>query len=350
MLKETINIGTSNRRPFKGGPTVRSPRLAFAGVGWIGRNRMHAAAKSGLADITLISDPSTECIHEAQKLAPHARGVSSFEEAVTDPEVDAVVIATPSALHRTQSIQAFEAGKAVFCQKPLGRNAEEVKAVVDAAAKANRLLGADFSYRYTAAFKSVYSVIQSGELGKIFAVDLKFHNAYGPDKPWFYDMKLSGGGCALDLGIHLVDLMLYALDFPAVNRVASSLYAKGLSVKGKEEVEDYANVMLELEGQVDAQLSCSWNLQAGCEAVIEASFYGTNGGLALKNVAGSFYDFVGARYWGTKTEILVQPPDAWGGRALINWIDQLSTDPSFNPEAETFIKSAEVVDRIYGRY
>jgi predicted dehydrogenase len=310
---------------------------------------MQAAADSGLAEIIHIFDPAPECLGEAMKIAMEAKTSSSFEQLISDPDVDAVVIATPSALHRDQAVQAFEAGKAVFCQKPLGRNAGEVRDVVDAARKANLLLGADFSYRQTAAFKKIHTVVQSGELGKIFAVDLKFHNAYGPDKPWFYDMKLSGGGCVLDLGIHLIDLMLFSLNFPAVHKVNSSLYSKGASIKGKDVVEDYAAVVLELETDVNVQLSCSWNLQAGTEAVIEAAFYGTNGGVALRNIGGSFYDFAALRYWGTKMETLVAPPDSWGGRALIKWIEDLTQNKSFDIEANNFLKSAEVLDRIYGR-
>lgn len=326
------------------------PKLAFAGVGWIGRSRLQAAAESGLADIYALTDPSADCLQEAAKIAPESKTMASFEAILADPVIDGVVIATPSALHMQQSVQAFDSGKAVFCQKPLGRNSEEVRAVVDASARANKLLGADFSYRYTAAFRKIHSIIRSGELGKIFAVDLKFHNAYGPDKPWFYDLKQSGGGCVLDLGIHLIDLMLYALDFPEVDKVQSSLYAKGVSVKGKEEVEDYASVIMELENDINAQLACSWNLKAGCEAVIEASFYGTNGGVALKNVSGSFYDFTGVRNWGTQSEMLVQPPDNWGGRAMVDWVQKLSVNPDYTSESEHFIKSAKVLDRIYGRY
>jgi predicted dehydrogenase len=325
---------------------VTKPKLAFAGVGWIGRNRMQAAAESGLADIVMISDPSIACINEASKIAPFSR-VAAFEETLHDLNIDGVVIATPSALHMEQSMQAFEMGKAVFCQKPLGRNAVEVSEVVRAASKADKLLGADFSYRYTTAFKQIHSIIQSGELGKIFAIDLRFHNAYGPDKRWFYDRKSSGGGCVLDLGIHLVDLMLFALDFPTVEKVKSNLFAKGVTAKGKEVVEDYANVLMEIEPDISAQLSCSWNLQAGCEAMIEASFYGTNGGVAMKNINGSFYDFVAVRYWGTKMETLAYPPDAWGGRALIDWIKKLSLGSGYSSEAENYIKSAEVLDRIY---
>lgn len=324
------------------------PKLAFTGVGWIGRHRMQAAVKSGLADVALVTDPSDECLAEARKIAPSSRSTNSFEETICDPGVDGVVIATPSALHRQQAVAALEKGKAVFCQKPLGRNAEEVKAVVAAAQKANKLLGADFSYRYTAAFQQILPVIRSGELGTLFAADLKFHNAYGPDKPWFYDKKLSGGGCVLDLGIHLIDLLLFALDFPEVDSISSRLYAKGVAVKGQEEVEDYATVQVNLANGVAAQLSCSWNLQAGCEAVIEASFYGTKGGVSLKNINGSFYDFVGLRYWGTQTETLAQPPDEWGGRALVDWIQKLSINPDYHHGAENFIPSAEVLDRIYG--
>ncbi|MGI8635861.1 MAG: Gfo/Idh/MocA family protein, partial [Segetibacter sp.] len=197
--------------------------------------------------------------------------------------------------------------------------------------------------------QKILAVIRSGELGKIFAVDLKFHNAYGPDKPWFYDLAQSGGGCVLDLGIHLIDLMLYALDFPAVTSVNSSLFAKGVSVKGINAVEDYASVNIELATDINAHLACSWNLPAGCEAVIEASFYGINGGVAIKNLNGSFYDFEGLRFWGTKTEKLASPPDDWGGRAINRWVQQLAKSSGFNVEAEDFIKSAEVIDKIYNR-
>lgn len=325
------------------------PSLAFTGVGWIGRNRMQAAVDSGLADVMVISDPSEECLEEAGKIVPGCKTTLSFEETLADPAIDAVVIATPSALHMQQAVMAFEHKKAVFCQKPLGRNAAEVRAVVTAAAKANKLLGADFSYRYTTAFQAILPILLSGELGDIFAVDLTFHNAYGPDKPWFYDMKLSGGGCVLDLGIHLVDLMLLGLGFPEVNSLSSRLFSKGRLLSNSNEVEDYASVNLELSTGATASLNCSWNLHAGQEAIIEATFYGTNGGVTMRNINGSFYDFEAARFWNTKTELLATPPDAWGGRALVNWIQQLSTSDAFDRQAEEYLQSAEILDRIYGR-
>lgn len=328
---------------------VIKPKLAFVGLGWIGRNRLKAAADTDYSDISILSDVSQECINEAKHFSPKAKTVHSFEQAIADPDIDGVVIATPSAMHAEQAIAAFKKKKAVFCQKPLGRNADEVKSVIEAAKKANRLLGIDFCYRYVAAFQMITHIIRSGELGKIYAVDLKFHNAYGPDKPWFYDLKSSGGGCVLDLGVHMIDLMLYGMDFPTVKKVKSSLLSKGIPVNRKKEVEDFAHVWMELDNDASAQLSCSWNLQAGCEAIIEASFYGTNGGLSLKNINGSFYDFQALRYWGTKTEVIAGPPDDWGGRALIRWIRNLAGGTGFNKEAECYLPSAEVIDKIYDR-
>jgi predicted dehydrogenase len=139
------------------------------------------------------------------------------------------------------------------------------------------------------------------------------------------------------------------LDFPDVTNLSSQLLAKGTSVNGKSEVEDYAAVTLETASGEAVQLACSWNLATGCDAVIEASFFGTKGGVALKNRNGSFYDFEGLRYWGTKTEIISAPPDDWGGKALLHWIEKLSQSNRYAPEAEQYLKSAEVLDRIYGK-
>src|SRR5690606_34397683 len=98
------------------------PALAFAGVGWIGRNRMQAAIDCNAADISIVSDPSQDCLSEALKMAPGCKSAESFEAAIANPDVDGIVIATPSALHMEQAVKAFEHNKAVFCQKPLGRN------------------------------------------------------------------------------------------------------------------------------------------------------------------------------------------------------------------------------------
>ena len=325
------------------------PRVGFLGVGWIGRHRMQAMLETGAVEAAGIAEPFPEAAAEAQRLAPQAALVASLD-ALLDLGLDGVAIATPSALHAEQSIRALEKGAAVFCQKPLGRTAAEARAVVEAARAADRLLAVDLSYRFTEGMRRIREIVRGGGLGRVFAADLTFHNAYGPDKPWFYDPALSGGGCVMDLGVHLVDLALWVLDFPEVAEVEAKLFAGGAPLGlYPDRVEDYAVATLGLAGGAAVRIACSWRLQAGRDAIIEAAFYGTDGGAALRNVDGSFYDFAAERYRGTARETLAAPPDAWGGRAAADWAMRLFAGERFDPDAERLVEVAQVLDRIYRR-
>ena len=297
------------------------PRVGFAGVGWIGRHRMEAVEP--VVEVAGICDPAVD------------GALDSYEELLTS-DLDGVVIATPSALHADQAIAALERGIAVFCQKPLGRTAAETQRVVEAAHGADRLLAVDLSYRWTAAMQAIRRVVRSGELGDIFAADLVFHNAYGPDKPWFYDVELSGGGCLIDLGIHLVDLALWTLGLDRFEQVDGRLVGTP--------VEHYAVAQLD-----HVRIGCSWNLHAGRDCVFEAHFHGSEGGASLRNVAGSFYDFGAERYRGREIEVLAEPPDDWGGRAIADWVERLAGGERFDPECERVVEVARTLDRIYGR-
>lgn len=325
------------------------PRLGFLGVGWIGRNRLEAIAASGAATVEAVADRTPELARAGAAAVGCPTAAATLDE-LLELDLDGIVIATPSALHAEQAERALEAGVAVFCQKPLGRDARESGRVVEAARRADRLLGVDFSYRETDAMRAVKALLERGGLGHVHAVQLTFHNAYGPDKPWFYDPKLSGGGCVIDLGIHLVDLALWGLDFPPLADVRSALFAGGRRLESPHDaVEDCAHAQLDFGGGTSMQLACSWKLHAGQSCVITAAFHGTEGGATFRNVGGSFYDFVAEHHRGTESVALAAPPDAWGGRAAVSWARRLSTGCAFDPEASRIVDVARVLDRIYGR-
>ena len=326
-------------------------KLGFLGVGWIGRDRMRAIVASGHGDAVLVADASPEA---AEQAAAEAGAQVVPPEELLSAGLDGVAIATPSALHAEQAIAALEAGSAVFCQKPLGRDAAETAAVVEAARRADRLLGVDLSYRHLAATAALRDALGSRELGEVYAAELVFHNAYGPDKPWFRDPVLSGGGCVIDLGTHLVDLALHLLAGAGaptdVEQVSSRLFAGGRPLDGRTDVvEDFATARIDLAGGAVLTLGCSWNLHAGQEAVIGAAFYGTRGAVALSNVGGSFYDFRAVRHTGTTSTVLVEPPDDWGGRAAVTWTRRLADGARFDAEADELVTTAAVLDRVYGR-
>jgi predicted dehydrogenase len=190
----------------------------------------------------------------------------------------------------------------------------------------------------------VRDLVVSGSIGRVHAVEMVFHNAYGPDKPWFRDPRLSGGGCAIDLGIHLVDLLLWTLGGPAVESVTARLRRPAPG-----EVEDLCFAQLDLADGVVARLACSWNLHAGRDCAIEATFYGSEGAATMRNVEGSFYDLRAEHWLGTASETLVEPPDDWGGRAAAQWAAQLARDRRYDPSVEDAVAVADVLDRVYGR-
>jgi predicted dehydrogenase len=275
--------------------------------------------------------------------------VCGIDEILERRDLDGVVIATPSALHAEQSRRALSNGLAVFCQKPLGRSAAETAAVVAAAEAADRLLRVDLSYRHLDATVRLRDAVAAGDIGDVFAADLVFHNAYGPDKSWFRDPALSGGGCVIDLGTHLVDLALWVLG-DSVESVDARLLCSGRPLRPEDRaVEDYAVAQLGFRGGVVATVACSWDLHAGVDAVIGATFYGTSGALAVANVGGSFYDFTLDHHRGTSTTRLVDPPDTWGGRAVVEWAARLADGTRFDRAAYEHVDLARVLDRIYGR-
>jgi predicted dehydrogenase len=289
------------------------PRLGFLGTGWIGRHRLRALVQSGVVEVAALADPAAECLEAAAQQAPGARLAHDLG-ALLDKDIDGIVIATPSALHAEQAEAALDAGIAVFCQKPLGRTAAETERVVRAAERNDRLLGVDLSYRHTVAALAIREQVRAGALGPVHAADLVFHNAYGPDKPWFHDPALSGGGCVIDLGIHLVDLLLWTTGWPAVERVQARRWRRGEPAAAGE-AEDFCLATLELGGGGVARLACSWFSHEGRDAVIETTYRGRDGAAALHNVDGSFYDFIAERREGTGARLLATPPDDWGGRA-----------------------------------
>jgi predicted dehydrogenase len=323
--------------------TTPLPRLGFLGVGWIGRHRMEALASEGLAEVTAVADPHEEALVAATEMAPEAARAESLE-GLLEHELDGVVIATPSALHADQAVAALERGLAVFCQKPLARDAEETRRVLRAAREADRLLAVDLSYRHVEALRAAQRIVEDGEIGLVHSLDLVFHNAYGPDKPWFTNRQLSGGGCLIDLGTHLVDLALW-LTGATEYEVET---ARTLSLQGHE-VEDQASAELTLGGEVRARLACSWFQSAGGECAFECTAWGTDGAVSVRNVGGSFYDFRAELWRGTSAESLVEPPDPWGGRAIAAWARQLIDGPRYDPAADELELLAEAIDGVYAR-
>jgi predicted dehydrogenase len=323
------------------------PRLGFLGTGWIGKRRLEAIARGEVGQIVAIADPSPRAAEESLSFAPGAKLCKGLAN-LLEIGVDGVVIATPTGFHEEQALDALRAGVAVFCQAPLGRTAHEARAVVEMARQRDLLLGVDFSYRFAEAMANARAAVQAGELGSVFAADLTFHEAQAPDRTWYRDRALSGGGCLMNLGVHLLDLALWILASPQVERTRGSLFAKGRPLADRRsETEDWAAVTLALEGACEVRLACSWNLPLGRDRAFEASFYGTEGGFTVKTLKASFDELVAERLRGPTRERLASPAKPWDGCAALEWARQLAAGKRYDAEIESAVRVAEVLDRIY---
>jgi predicted dehydrogenase len=323
-------------------------RVGFIGTGWIGRNRMEALLQEQFIKPVAILDIDNEQACKALEIIPGAFRCTSIEEMVST-DIDAVVIATPNALHEEHAMFALERNCAVFCQKPLGRNANECIRIIDYAQKQNLRLGIDMSYRYLEGIQIGRSIIEDGLIGDIFNVECCFHNAYGPDKAWFYNPVLSGGGCLIDLGVHCIDLAMWVLGFPAVQNVSGFLYEKGKRVFKNKQLcaEDFADAIIELESGVVIRTVCSWKVSAGCDAVIKWVFYGSKGALCVGNCNGSFYDFITEQYNGTSCKVLKRESTEWSHKAIREWAKKTYENKQFDASVKEHVIVSKIMDSIY---
>jgi len=138
-----------------------------------------------------------------------ARGLSSYEELLSDPEVEIVLIATPNALHADQVVAAARAGKHVLCDKPLGITAADAERAVEACGNAGVKLGITFQTRYTQPAHEVHDLIASRALGDLLIVQAEHGSGRVTQRGWRTNQDLAGLGVIFNLGVHTYDLVRY---------------------------------------------------------------------------------------------------------------------------------------------
>jgi len=157
-----------------------------------------------------------------------ARALTSFDELLADPEVDAVYIATPNALHAEQVVTAAKAGKHVMCDKPLALSAEDANRAVAACAEAAVKLGITFQTRFHDNYGRFRELVQDGSLGDIRVVQVEMSPGRTLLKGWRTDPALAGLGAINNLGVHAFDLIRWLLGAEAIEVTALAGHEGGL--------------------------------------------------------------------------------------------------------------------------
>lgn len=179
---------------------------AIIGCGLIGRKRL--AALPAASKLAVACDTDRSRAEALVQLARTGRACSNFREAIVDPGVDAVIVATINSTLAEISATAISAGKHVLVEKPAGISVREIDVLAELEEKRGVCVRVGFNHRYHPAFLKSREIFQSGVMGPLMFIRARYGHGgrVGYDREWRADPKLAGGGELIDQGIHLIDL------------------------------------------------------------------------------------------------------------------------------------------------
>jgi myo-inositol 2-dehydrogenase / D-chiro-inositol 1-dehydrogenase len=273
-------------------------RVGVVGLGRLGRRHaQNLAYRVPGATLAAACSPLEADLTWAREALPAARLYGDYSDLLADGSVDAVWLVTPSALHAEQIVQALEAGKHVFCEKPLSLDVAECERVVDVARRhADRQVTIGFMRRFDPSYQDAYVKVQAGAIGRPFLVRSQTCDLNDPEG-FFVRFAPTSGGIFLDCTVHDIDVARWLLGKPRATRV----YAAGAIAlhEGLRESGDVDNgvAICEFEGGRIAMFYASRTMAHGNDTSSEV--IGTAGALAIGHIPRAnrveIYDATGVR-------------------------------------------------------
>ena len=243
-------------------------RIAMLGAGFIG-NFYATTLLGGRSrdEICIVCDAKLENAKAFAERHKIPRWTDSIEEAVNDPETDLVIIALPNYLHKVAALAAAQAGKAVLCTKPLGRNAAEAKEMLEAVEKAGVFAGYLEDLVYTPKTLKALESVKNGALGRVLWTRSREAHP-GPHSDWFLRKELSGGGAIIDMGCHCIEIgrNFIGKDIRPVEVVCWSA-----TQVHPIEAEDTAVGLVKYSNEAVGQFEVSWTFRGGMDLRDEVS-------------------------------------------------------------------------------
>jgi len=211
LVYNTSNLFAASDEPYQG-PTLK---VALMGLGSYAGRVADAMQSCKRAKITgLISGTPSKITDWSAKYNVPKNNCYNYEnfDAIKDnPDIDAVYVITPNGLHKDQSIRVAKAGKHVICEKPMGVNAAEGQAMVDACKAANVKLLIGYRMHYEPKTMAVIQMRKDGEFGKVNFFQGQSGFRIGDPTQWRLNKELAGGGAMMDIGIYSINGSRYML-------------------------------------------------------------------------------------------------------------------------------------------
>lgn len=221
----------------------------------------------GIGDITrkrvlpaILAEPRS-CLHAVLTRDPRkadaypgAEAFTNLAEALTDPAIEAVYVASPVMLHADQTIACLRAGKHVLCEKPVAMDFAQAQSMAATAREWGRQLGIAYYRRLDPKLMRTKQLIADGAIGQPVLVEANYHSwLESPERGWLKDPAMAGGGPLYDVGSHRIDACNFLFGKP---RRATGLLSNALHDLA---VEDSATALIEYAGGVHAVIDVRWN-------------------------------------------------------------------------------------------
>lgn len=251
-------------------------RLGVVGLGWISQLvHLPILKKLPEAEIVAVCDRDKSRAHLVGEKFGIDRVYTDLDKMLESETLTALVIATPTDSHKDIALAGMTAGLDVLIEKPIARTYAEAVAVADTAKELKRKVMVGMNHRFRPDTMVLKSFLQGKELGKILYTKAGWLRKRTGDRAWVVQKEKSGGGVFLDLGIVMLDLTFWLMDFPAVKKVSATHF--NTTTKS---VEDTSLVMISMKNGAVIQLEVSWSMLLTND-VYYYQIFGTDGSAGL---------------------------------------------------------------------
>ena len=200
---------------------------------------------------------------------------TDYKELLAKSDAEAVIIATPTHLHKETAIASLKAKKDILVEKPLARTFAETKPIIDASKKSKNKIMVGMNLRYRPDAMILRSLISADEIGEPFYIKCGWIRRQSSGEKWFTKKEESGGGVIIDLSILLLDLSLWLLNYPVVSTVSTQNFSMNTRT-----VEDSSISMLRCKNNALITLETSWSLPLEKD-LFYLNIYGSKGNASL---------------------------------------------------------------------
>jgi len=253
---------------------MEKTRVAVIGLGSVAQLvHLPNLVKIKNAEISALAEINKNRLYSVADKYGIKKVYSDYKQLLNDSNIDAIIIATPTHLHKQMAIDCLTAGKDVLVEKPLARNSSEGIEIIECAKKHNRKLMVGMNLRYRPDSMLIRSLIDAGEIGNPFYIKCGWIRKQSSSEKWFNRREEAGGGVILDLGVNLIDLALWLANYPTAISVSTKNYSHN-----SKNLEDTSISLIRCENSVTINIEASWSL-AEEKDTFYTNVYGTKGSI-----------------------------------------------------------------------